>query len=62
MADDLKKHGPADAARVNVHEPWELTHWTKHFGVSADVLKAAVKAVGPMVKDVARHLQSSKSA
>ena len=62
MADDLKKHGPADAARVNAREAWELAHWTKHFGVSVDVLKAAAEAVGPMARDVERHLRHSKSA
>ncbi len=57
MADDLKNRGPADAARVNVHESWELAHWTKKFGVDADALKAAVKAVGPMVRDVEQYLR-----
>lgn len=60
MADNLKNRGPADAARVNVHEAWELEHWTKRFGVSAEALKAAVKAVGPMAKDVERHLKGQK--
>jgi len=26
MADDTKNRGPADRARVNVHEKWELTY------------------------------------
>ena len=52
MSDDPKKKGPADAARVNVHEDYEVEHWTKKFGCSAAKLKDAVKAVGVMAKDV----------
>ncbi len=34
MADDLKNRGPADAARVNVHEAvGAYAHWTEQFGV-----------------------------
>jgi hypothetical protein len=56
MSDDLKNRGPQDRARVNTSESWELKHWTKEFGVTEDQLKAAVKAVGPMVTDVRKHL------
>ena len=57
MSDNLLKRGPADAKRVNVHESWELDHWSKHFGVTHDQLKAAVRAVVVMVEDVRRHLR-----
>jgi hypothetical protein len=33
--------------------------WAKKFGVSEDALKAAVKRVGPMAKDVAKSLGKS---
>ncbi|MCD9098030.1 DUF3606 domain-containing protein [Luteimonas fraxinea] len=56
MADDLTKRGPPDGIRINVNEAWELRDWSKHFGVTPDALKAAVKAVGVMSKDVKRHL------
>lgn len=56
MADDKTIRGPADRARVNVHEAYEVTYWTKKFGVTADQLRAAVQAVGPMAHNVARHL------
>jgi hypothetical protein len=56
MADDKSKHGPADRARVNVHEPYELQYWTEKWGVSGDDLRAAVEAVGVMATDVAKHL------
>ncbi len=56
MTDNLFNRGPADRARINVHEAWELAYWTKELGVSADQLRAAVKAVGVMAADVRRHL------
>ncbi|WP_447650952.1 DUF3606 domain-containing protein [Pseudomonas abietaniphila] len=56
MSDNLKNRGPQDRARVNTSEAWELSYWTKEFGVTEEQLKAAVKAVGPMVTDVRKHL------
>ncbi|CAM3450814.1 DUF3606 domain-containing protein [Bordetella sputigena] len=56
MPDNLQKRGPADASRVNVNEPWELSYWCGKFNVTPDQLRAAVRAVGVMVKDVQRHL------
>lgn len=56
MADDLGNRGPQDRARVNTSEAWELKYWTKEFGVTEEQLKAAVKAVGPMVVDVRKKL------
>lgn len=56
MSDDLTKRGPADRSRINVNEEWELRWWTKEFGVSAEKLKAAVKAVGVSVAKVKAHL------
>ncbi len=57
MADDKTKTGPADASRVNVHEDYEVAHWTKKFGCSKAELEAAVKKVGVMVKDVEAELK-----
>lgn len=56
MADDLKNTGKQDDIRINVNQDHELTYWSKILGVSAEQLKAAVKAVGPMVKDVKKYL------
>lgn len=56
MADDLHNRGPQDRKRVNTSEEWELNYWSKEFGVTVDQLKAAVKAVGPMVDDVRKKL------
>lgn len=56
MTDDLKNHGPADRARVNVNEAWERAYWCKDFGCTEAQLRAAVAAVGVMVVNVRRHL------
>lgn len=56
MADDLKKRGPQDASRINVHEEWEVRYWCQHLGCTREQLLAAVKAVGPVATNVRRHL------
>lgn len=54
--DNKAVRGPADRSRINVHEDYELRYWSQHFGVAPERLVAAVRAVGPMVADVKRHL------
>ena len=56
MTDDKSKRGPADRERINIHEPYEVEYWCKHFGCTAEQLKACVRRVGVMVKDVQRCL------
>jgi hypothetical protein len=56
MPDDRSKRGPQDAARINVHERWELEYWTQELGVTEKELRDAVEQVGPMAKDVRSHL------
>jgi hypothetical protein len=56
--DDPDKRGPADRARINVNESWEVRYWTAELGCSESQLRAAVEAVGVMSEDVARHLAS----
>jgi hypothetical protein len=56
MADDKTNRGPADRARINVHEPYEVSYWTKELGCTKAELEAAVKAVGVMVTAVKAHL------
>ncbi len=56
MADDKTKTGAADRTRINVNEDYELHYWTKALAVSADELRAAVKAVGPTAAAVREHL------
>jgi len=57
MSDDKTKPGKADRSRINTSEDYELQDWAKHFGVSKDKIKEAVKKVGPLVKDVQKELQ-----
>ncbi len=56
MPDNRTKTGPADDSRINVHQDYELQYWSQKFGVSPEELRQAVQKVGPMVKDVRRHL------
>ncbi|MGE8258865.1 MAG: DUF3606 domain-containing protein [Stenotrophomonas sp.] len=56
MTDERTKTGAADRDRINVNEDYELQYWTKALGVSADELRAAVKAVGPTAAAVREHL------
>jgi hypothetical protein len=56
MADNLNERGPQDRSRINVNEEWELHYWSTKFGVSAQQLKDAVKAVGPSADAVGKHL------
>ena len=56
MADNLKDRGPQDRSRINVNEAWELQYWTRHFGVSEEQLRSAVKTAGTSVEAVSKHL------
>jgi hypothetical protein len=56
MADDKSKTGSPDRDLINVNEDYELSYWTKKLGVSAEDLKAAVKAVGTSTDAVRQHL------
>lgn len=56
MADDKGRPGGQDRTRINVNEDYELRDWSKKFGVTAEQLKDAVKAVGPEAKAVEAHL------
>ena len=47
--------GPRDRSVVYVGQDWECRWWSERFGVTPDVLKDAVRHVGPMVKDVERY-------
>ncbi|MCK7555803.1 DUF3606 domain-containing protein [Chitinophaga sedimenti] len=52
MADDLKNTGKQDDIRINVNQSWELKDWCQKLGVTPDQLREAVKAVGPLAKNV----------
>lgn len=46
----------AEQKRLNIEEEYELRDWTERYGVSADRVREAVKAVGDRVSDVVRYL------
>jgi hypothetical protein len=57
VADDLKQTGKPDDPRINVDQEHELgCYWSEKLGVSRAQLREAVRAAGPIVKDVQRHL------
>jgi len=56
MSDNLNERGPQDRSRINVHEEWEVRHWTESLGVTREQLEDAVREVGPSVSAVREHL------
>jgi hypothetical protein len=56
MPDDKTKTGKGDDSRINVNQPYEVQYWCKELRCTEQQLRDAVRAVGPMVKDVRRHL------
>ena len=56
MSDNLKIKKTLDATKVNIHESWELTYWSKKFGISENKLIEIVKKVGVQVKDIEKYL------
>jgi Protein of unknown function (DUF3606) len=34
MADDKSDRGPADRARINIHEAYEVEYWSEELGVT----------------------------
>lgn len=56
MSDDRNNTGSPDRDRINLDEDYEVQYWTKALGVSAEELRAAVKAVGPTAAAVRKHL------
>lgn len=61
MSDDKSKSGGQDRSRISLSEDYEVRDWAKKFGVSAEELKAAVKAVGNDAKAVEAHLKGAKA-
>jgi hypothetical protein len=56
MPDDRTKTGKADDSRININQAYEVQYWTRQLSVTEGRLRQAVAAVGPMVRDVKRHL------
>ena len=56
MADDRSLRGPQDRQRINMSEDYEVTYWSKKWGVSREQLSEAVQKAGPMSAAVAKLL------
>jgi hypothetical protein len=56
MSDNLNNRGQQDRSRINVHEEWEVKHWTEALGVTREQLERAVREVGPVANTVREHL------
>ena len=54
--DDLKKKGPQDRSKINMHEDYEVKYWTKELGVSKEKLQKAVDEVGNSAAAVREEL------
>jgi len=62
MSYDKRNPGRPDRDRINMNEEYEVRDWSKKFGVSKEELAAAVKRVGPMVRDVEVALRKARGA
>jgi hypothetical protein len=62
VADNRKKTGKADRARVSTKEKYEVAYEAKKMGVSKEAVIKAAKKVGPMRKDIETALSKSKKS
>jgi hypothetical protein len=56
MVDNTMKHGPADRARINIDEGFDVRFWCRELGIAPQELRYVVALVGPMVDDVKEAL------
>lgn len=56
MSENVLEPGPQEVDRINVLVEAELEYWTRAFGVSRERLAAAIRQVGPGVRDLQRVL------
>ena len=59
MADDKSNTGEPDRSRISLSEPYEISYWSKKYGVAANRLHAAVDAVGNSPDDVEKWLRQN---
>jgi hypothetical protein len=52
MSDNKADRGPADRARININEDYEVGYWSKEFGVSPAKLRELVAKHGVMAADL----------
>jgi hypothetical protein len=54
--DSKEQVGSLDRDRINIHENYEVEYWAKTLGVSIEVLKTAVAAVGTSADAVRKYI------
>jgi hypothetical protein len=57
MSDDKSQRGSPDNRRIDIHDPDEVRHWSKSFGVTRERLKEAVARVGTSAEKVRESLK-----
>ena len=62
ISDDKRKPGLPDRDRIHINEGYELRYWSDKLGVTKEELAAAVKRVGPMIRDVEVELKRAPRA
>ncbi|WP_395396402.1 DUF3606 domain-containing protein (plasmid) [Novosphingobium sp. BL-8A] len=60
MSDNKRLRAPQDASRIALGEDYEVAYWTEKFGVDADALADAVKAVRNSASAVEAHLRGRR--
>jgi hypothetical protein len=56
MVEKIQEPLDQDRDRIDVSEEHECRYWTEKLGVSYQALKRIVAEVGPLARDVRRHL------
>jgi antitoxin component HigA of HigAB toxin-antitoxin module len=55
MNNDLQI-GSIDNDHINIHEYYEVEHWTKELHTNVEALKLAVEQVGTSIADIKNYL------
>ena len=53
---NLTKRERPDRSKINMHEAWELDHWTRELGVSRSELQRLVDKVGNSAAEVRKRI------
>lgn len=60
MADDKSKKDYRDRTKINTHESYEVSYWTKKWSISPQQLRGAVRATGSSsVKKIELYLRKN---
>lgn len=60
MSDNLKITHPQDAKRINMSQPHEVQHWCAKFGITRDMLEAAIRAAKSDYADAVERVLNNK--